>query len=471
MNIILGAGLSGLSAAAWLTRGGQPATVLEKDVQVGGLARTISHGDFRFDLGGHRFLTDNERLQTFVAELLGEDLLKVPRKSQIYLDGTYVDYPLSPTNAVFGPGLAQTGTILLDYAREKCRSIIRPRPATSLEEWVVARFGRTLFNLYFKNYSEKVWGIDCRQISRDWVARRIDGLSLRRYILHSLFRFTAGSSKTLTDSFYYPRYGIGQLADRLQDLVTGRNEVRTGAAVERILHAGGRISGIEFQEGNATRCCEGSAYLSSIPITRFLEKMSPSPPEPVRSAAAGIRFRALVIVALFLNRPTVTDLTWMYFPGKDIPFGRIHEPKNWSDALAPASQSHVVAEYFCNSNDRIWQTADDDLAALTARHLQELGFFDQEELAGSRVLRIPYAYPVFDVQYQRHLQVITDYLGRFANLHLVGRNGMFSYLNMDQAMESGIAAAEQVMQGCRQQDAAPGAAASFPCRLLQPHYS
>ncbi|MHB8809652.1 MAG: FAD-dependent oxidoreductase [Desulfobulbaceae bacterium] len=471
MNIILGGGLSGLSAAAWLTRAGQPATVLEKDGQVGGLARTVSHGDFRFDLGGHRFLTNNEQLRSFVAELLGDDLLQVPRKSQIYLGGKYVDYPLSPANAIFGTGFSQTGAILLNYAREKCRSIIRPRPVTSLEDWVVSRFGRTIFNLYFKNYSEKVWGIDCRQISRDWVARRIDGLSLRQFIVHSLFKFTASGSKTLTDSFSYPRRGIGQLSDRLQDLVAGRNEVRTGAVVEKIFHGGGRISGIQFQDGITSQLCEGSSYLSSIPITRLLEKMSPSPPGPVCRAGAGIRFRSLVIVALFLNRPAMTDLTWMYFPGRDIPFGRIHEPKNWSSALAPAGQSHVVAEYFCNRDDHIWQSPDDDLTELTAHHLRELGFFGRDELLGSRVLRIPYAYPVFDLQYRKHLQIITDYLGRFANLHLVGRNGMFSYLNMDQAMESGILAAERVMQGCRQDDAAPANEASFSCRLLQPNYS
>ncbi|MCL7487227.1 MAG: FAD-dependent oxidoreductase [Desulfobulbaceae bacterium] len=472
MNVVLGAGLSGLSAAAWLTRAGKPVAVIEKNRHVGGLARTITHGDFHFDLGGHRFLTENQQVQSFVEELLGNALLKVPRKSRIYINGRHIDYPLSPANAVFGMGLAATGAILLDYGKEKWRNIIRPRQLHSLEDWVVSQFGRTIFNLYFKNYSEKVWGIDCRHISKDWVAKRIDGLSLRQFIQHSL-KFHTQKNKTLTDTFFYPRKGIGQLSDRMSDLVKSRNPVTTGAGVERIFHAHGSITGIQFSDGGKTHSMQGSTYISSIPVTRLLEKIIPSPPGPVRRAAARIRFRSLVIVALFLNKQSMTDLTWMYFPGKEIPFGRIHEPKNWSSDLAPAGKSHIIAEYFCNRDDRTWQSADDALAGSTAHHLQKLGFFDQKDILDSCVLRIPYAYPVFDLHYRKHLKIITDFLDGFANLHLVGRSGMFSYLNMDQAMESGIVAAQQIIQDCRKKDPVPATSDNIfiPGHLLQPDYS
>lgn len=471
MNVILGAGLSGLSAGAWLTRAGQHATILEKVNQVGGLARTISHGNFHFDLGGHRFLTNNQQVQNFVTELLGDDLLTVPRKSQIYINGKYIDYPLSPSNALFGMGLANTGSILFDYGKEKLRNIIRPRILTSLEDWVVSQFGRTMFNLYFKNYSEKVWGIDCKNISKEWVAKRIDGLSLWQFIQHSLVKFRSSKAKTLTDTFHYPRTGIGELSDRLCDLVTSRNSVRTGANVEKIFHAGRKITGIEYTDGKKTSSIQGARYISSIPVTKLIQKMSPTPPECVCDAAASIQFRSLVIVALFVKKEKMTDLTWMYFPGSDVPFGRIHEPKNWSCDLAPPGKSHIIAEYFCNTGDATWQSPDETLAELTASHLENFGFFKKREVIDSCVLRIPFAYPVFDVYYRDHLKVITDFLKNFDNLHLVGRSGMFSYLNMDQAMETGIAAAEKVIEVCENRNTVPEGAGSIPYHLLQPGYS
>lgn len=472
MTVILGAGLSGLSAAAWLTRAGQPVTVVEKDTEVGGLARTITHGDYRFDLGGHRFLTDNQQLQSFVSELLGDDLLSVPRKSQIYIAGQYIDYPLTPLNAVFGLGPAKTGRILLDYGKEKVLGSFRPKKITSLEDWVVAQFGRTIFELYFKNYSEKVWGIDSRNISKDWVSKRIDGLSLGRFIQHSLIRFHRHRVKTLTDTFLYPRMGIGQLADRMSELIQTKNVVKTASTVERIVHKQGRIEAIECACAGEKHAITGSSYISSLPITQFIAKMNPRPPAAVRRAASKICFRSLVIVALFVKKKRLTDLTWMYFPEDVVPFGRIHEPKNWSSELAPHGQSHVVAEYFCNTGDAVWQSSERNLCDLTAGHLEKLGFLARTDVLDGTVLRIPYAYPVFDLQYQSHLRVITDFLDTFDNLHLIGRSGLFSYLNMDQAMESGIMVAEKVIQGCTAVNPVVQDDAPVSCsRFLQPDYS
>ncbi|HEB49424.1 MAG TPA: FAD-dependent oxidoreductase [Desulfobulbus sp.] len=446
MNVILGAGLSGLTAGLILTRAGCRTTILEQNNRVGGLARTIRCGEFRFDLGGHRFLTDNRLLLALLADLLAGDLLTVPRKSRICISGRYINYPLTPLNAFFGLGPARTGSILLDYGREKIRNLFFPREVNSLEDWVVSRFGRTMFELYFKAYSEKVWGIRCDRISRDWVARRIDNLSLARFVRHAFLRFGAGRVKTLSDTFLYPRQGIGQLADRLHEGIVAANRVRTSAVVEQVVHSRDRIVRVEYTWQGTPCAIQGEHYISSIPLTRLLAGMVPRPPADVRAAAATIRYRALVIVALFLDRRRMTDLSWLYFPGRDIPFGRIHEPVNWSPDLAPAGRSHVVAEYFCDRNDTTWQAPDAAMAELTVFHLQRLGLLRRQDVVGSRVLRIPHAYPVFDLHYRRRLRVISDYLAGFANLQLVGRSGLFSYLNMDQAMESGMAAAERIMQ-------------------------
>ncbi len=458
MNIVLGGGLAGLAAAHRLTAAGFPAVILEKGSRVGGLARTISHGGFKFDLGGHRFLTDNERIMALVSGLLGDELLNVPRSSQIFMHGKFVDYPLNPVNALFGLGLSTTASIILDYGREKVRRVISEPPLVSLEDWVVAQFGRRMFDLYFRDYSEKVWGLDCSAISMEWVAKRIDGLSLWKAVKHALFKMNGRGCKTLTDSFVYPRLGIGQLSDRLYDYISARNQVRTSTEVQQVYHTAGMITGVELRDDNGSSLLRGNQYFSSIPLTMLLEKMCPRPPAEVMAAAARISFRSLVVVSLMLKRKKVTDLTWLYFPGKDVPFGRIHEPTNWSPEMAPAGQTHLVAEYFCERHDQTWNSTDEQLATTTAEQLQRLKFLDSSEVSDSCVLRVPYAYPIFNVAYRENLQIITDWLDRFENLQLIGRSGRYSYLNMDCAMESGIRAVEKVIGRA-------GGAATFPEKM------
>jgi protoporphyrinogen oxidase len=454
MNVVLGGGLAGLAAGHRLTSSGCPTVIVEKGSRVGGLARTIHYSGFRFDLGGHRFLTDNERVMSLVSELLGEELLTVPRSSQIFMHGKFVDYPLNPVNALFGLGLSTTASIILDYGREKVRQAISKPPMISLEDWVVAQFGRRMFDLYFRDYSERVWGLDCSAISMEWVAKRIDGLSLWKAVKHALFKVNGRGCKTLTDSFVYPRLGIGQLSDRLRDYIAARNQVRTSTEVQQVYHTAGMITGVELRDDKGSSLLRGDQYFSSIPLTMLLEKMCPRPPEEVMAAVARISFRSLIVVSLMLNRQKVTDLTWLYFPGKDVPFGRIHEPTNWSPEMAPAGQTHLVTEYFCDRHDQTWDSTDEHLASTTAEHLQRLKFIDPSEVTDSCVLRVPYAYPIFNIDYRKNLQVITDWLDRFDNLQLIGRSGRYSYLNMDCAMESGIEAVERVI-------ARSGASATF----------
>lgn len=446
MNIILGGGLSGLSAGYQLTNGGRQVTIIEQGRKVGGLARTIRHGDYKFDLGGHRFLTSNRRIHNLVYDLLGEDLLKVPRTSQIYLFSKYVDYPLTPLNAFLGIGCKTTFTILLDLIRGRLAQCFSKKHMVSLEDWVVANFGRFLFEHYFKDYSEKVWGIDCRDISMDWMAQRIDGLSLTEAIKHAFSRKTDSRYKTLTDHFLYPRYGIGQLADALCSSIVKTNSVLTGTGVKEVIHENNTISSVLVRDTYGTYQLKGREYLSSIPLITLLRKMTPRPPEHVMAAVNKIGFRSLIVVTLMIDKEKVTDLSWLYLPEKEIPFGRIHEPKNWSHSMAPKGKTHLVVEYFCDRNDSLWLEDETSLVKKTSIHLMQLGFLEQDDIIDCCVKKIPYAYPKFKVNYKRHIQTITDYLDRFENLSLIGRSGRYSYLNMDHAMESGINTAREVMQ-------------------------
>ena len=440
-TLILGGGLAGLAAAWSLTQAGRRVQVLESGDAVGGLARTVSRDGFRFDLGGHRFFTHDERVDRFVRELLGNELVTVPRASRIYLGGKWIEYPLRPLGALTGLGLRSSAQILFGYARASLARRLRPAPLVSLEDWVVAHFGRPLFELYFRDYSEKVWGIGCSDISAEWMAQRVQGLSLGAAIRHALSR-RGSALPTLVDRFLYPRLGIGSIAERLRAAIAQSNQIATGTRVVRLHHDGRRIERVTVRRGGQELELRSDAFLSTIPITQVIQALSPHAPVEVRAAAARLRYRDLVIVAVMLERERATDQTWIYFPGKDIPFGRLHEPTNWSAAMAPPGRTLLVTERFCFRGDAGWNAADAELVETTAHHLEKLGFIRRREVCDGMVVRIPAAYPLFEVGYQERSRILCDYLERFENLQVAGRGGLFRYYNMDQAIASGLAAAD-----------------------------
>jgi protoporphyrinogen oxidase len=445
LTVVLGGGLTGLAAGCVLTRAGRRVRVFEKDAVVGGLSRTVEKDGFRFDLGGHRFFTKDEKLNSFVQELMGDELISVSRTSKIYMGEKYFDYPLRPLNAVFGLGIGTTAKILADYGREKVRGLLKKTEPVSLEDWVVGNFGRTMFNIYFREYSEKVWGLDCSRISAEWVERRIQGLSLAKAVKNAVFRAGNRDVPTLVDSFTYPRLGIGRMSDRLREEIEGGNEVFTDTRVERISRSGFTVQSVEVKNGAGREVVRGEEFISSLPLPHLVRMLHPPPPSAVLEAAVRLRFRDLVVVAVMVDRKRVTDLTWIYIPERHIPFGRIHEPTNWSEEMAPAGKTAVVTEYFSFRGDGTWKTDDRKLIDLTVEHLEDLGFISKREVLGGVVVRVPGAYPLFDVGYKEACGEVCDYLDRFDNLHLAGRSGMFRYYNMDHAIESGIRTAEKIL--------------------------
>ena len=445
--LILGGGLTGLSAGYVLTKAGLKVKVFESDSSVGGLSKTIIHNGFRFDLGGHRFFTKDRKLNNFVKELMGKELISVPRKSKIYMQNKYFDYPLKPLNAIFGLGISTTIEILFDYAAEKIKNLIREPQNISLEDWVVGNFGRKMFNIYFKEYSEKVWGIECSMISAEWVAQRIRGLSLASAVKNALFKLNGKDVPSLVDFFLYPQLGIGRISDRLkEDIEAGNNSVLTNSRIERINHSDFKVESIVINNRKQFVEENGIEFISSIPITKLVKMLHPAPPENILTAASKLRFRDLVIVAVTINRKRVTDQTWIYIPEQKIPFGRLHEPTNWSEKMAPEGKTIIVAEFFSFKGDGIWSKSDEELTAITVENLENMGFVKKHEIIGSAVVRVPNAYPLFKVGYKERCDEIYEYLGRFKNLHITGRSGMFRYYNMDHAIESGIKTAERIIK-------------------------
>lgn len=447
--IIMGGGLAGLSAGVGLSRAGQSVSVFESDSQVGGLSRTVSYGDFKFDLGGHRFFTKNKDTERFVKDILKGEYVTVNRKSKIYMNNKFFDYPLKPTNALLGLGIPTTIKAISDYGKQKIKGSFRDRKCISLEDWVVAHFGRTMFNIYFKEYSEKVWGIECHRISEEWVSRRIEGLSLGVAVKNALFKFSGRTVPTLVDKFIYPPMGIGQISEGMKEVIERKNTVHINTRVSEISHSNYMITNMVAKNCDVTYDVSGDEFVSSIPITNLVSIMNPAPPDDIMEAVSKLRYRDLVIVTIMLNRERVTDLTWLYLPEKDMPLGRIHEPTNWSSCMAPEGKTHIVAEYFCFKNDNIWNSTDEELTSMTVKQLEKLGFISKEDVFDSCIVKVAKAYPVFEVGYNEYYSRILNYLMNFKNLHITGRTGMFKYYNIDHAIESGREVANLIIQNLK----------------------
>ncbi len=445
-TIILGGGLAGLAAGYGLTKAGAGTEVFEHDSAVGGLSRTIRLNGFRFDLGGHRFFTKKPEIDALIRKLMDGELVSVPRHSKIFLRNNYFDYPLKPLNALFGMGIPTTIKIVEDYIAEKVKGLRQLPPPLSLEDWVVVNFGRTMFDIYFREYSEKVWGIDCKRISADWVAKRISGLSLGSAIKNAFFKVSGRNIPSLVDRFIYPQLGIGRIAERLREEIEKDNAVYAGFPVVKVKHSRSAIDSIETVGGPGARYASGDVFISTIPITTLVRLLDPPAPSSVLIAASKLRFRNLVVVAVMADKKRATDQTWIYIPEKKIPFGRIHEPTNWSGKMAPEGKTLLVAEYFSFKGDRIWNASDEQLADVTSRGLEQIGFIRRSEVLDSNVVRVKHAYPLFEIGYAEQCEVIYGYLNSFRNLHLAGRSGMFRYYNMDHAIESGLRAADWVIQ-------------------------
>ncbi len=443
--VVVGGGLAGLSASFALSRAGRRVAVFEGDSEVGGLSKTIRRGDFRFDLGGHRFITKNEKTERFVKTLLEGQYLTVPRKSKIYMQNKFFDYPLKPSNALFGLGIPTTLKVISDYSKEKIKNLFRTPKNISLEDWVVSHFGRTMFTIYFKEYSEKVWGIECSRISEEWVSQRISGLSLGVAIKNAFFKFSGQEVNTLVDRFIYPPMGIGQISDRLKAEIEKENPVLTNTRAVRINHKNFLVDSVIAANCDRRYEVRGSEFVSSIPLTGLVKMLAPPPPDDILDAVSRLKYRDLVIVTVMLDRERVTDLTWMYLPEQDMRLGRIHEPKNWSPHMAPEGKTHIVAEYFCFRGDGTWNLPDGRLVSLTVKQLEKLLAIRESEVIGSCVVRVPGAYPLFEVGYTKHYSRVLRYLRNFRNLHIIGRTGMFKYYNMDRAIETGIEVAEDIL--------------------------
>jgi protoporphyrinogen oxidase len=441
-TLILGAGPAGLTAGYLLAKLGRPALVLEAERQVGGLAKTVVRDGYRFDLGGHRFFTKSPEVESLWIEILGEELLVRPRLSRIYWNGRFLDYPLSAGDVVRKLGPLELARCVASYL------VAAPRPKgreRSLEEWVSNRFGKRLYDLFFRAYTEKVWGVAGSEIRAEWAAQRIKGMSLRTAAKDALFGGRNGEVKSLIREFHYPRYGPGQMWEAMAGEIEALGgEVRTGAPVEQIHLEEDRAVAVDVG-GEAIPC---GHVISSLPLRVLAGMVRPAPPAETLAAARSLAYRDFLTVALVLDGDDLFPDNWVYVHDPSVRVGRIQNYRSWSPWMVPDERTTCIGlEYFCFEGDDLWASADERLVALAGDELSQLGLANGHRVERGYVERVPKAYPVYDDGYARRLGVIRSWLDGLENLQQVGRNGLHRYNNSDHSMLTALRAVDNVVAG------------------------
>jgi len=439
--IVIGAGPAGLSAGYELVNRGLRPVIIEKDNKVGGIARTETYNGYHFDIGGHRFFTKNKKIYQLWEEMLGEKFLKVSRLSRIYYQDRFFNYPLQLSNAIFNLGPVQSLLILSSYIKMQIRPHLEEE---TFEQWVSNRFGQRLYDTFFKAYTEKVWGIPCRQIRAEWAAQRIKGLSLMSAVTNALLG--NHEAKTLISEFRYPERGPGMMWQRFQDKVESHGgEIRFDCETISLSHVNGAIESVTCLHEGDTTVTHVDHLISSIPITRLIALLDPKVPDEVLAAAGNLSYRSFIIVVLIVDRKELFPDQWIYIHSSDVRVGRIQNFKNWSAAMVPElEKTSVGMEYFCNEGDEIWSMSDSDLKDMATQELSRLDLASADDVIDSYVVRQPMAYPIYDQEYEKNLGVIKDFLGPIENLQTIGRNGLHRYNNMDHSMLTGMLAAENI---------------------------
>lgn len=449
--VVIGGGPAGLTAAYVLSEKSMPTVCLEKDSQVGGLSRTVQYKGFRFDIGGHRFFTKIKEVDDLWRDVLGMDFLRRPRMSRIYYDGKFFAYPLKPFQALGQLGGVETAAILVSYVAAR----MKPNaPEESFEQWVTKRFGSRLFKIFFKTYTEKLWGIPCSELGAAWAAQRIKGLSLTSAVFSALFRRgSKGKIATLIEEFDYPRLGPGQMYEAMAAKIEGMgNKVVLDRRAVSIRRDGDRIVEIvtESAEGK-TEIYTGTDFISTMPLTELVKVMDPAVPDNVRTAAESMSYRSIITVNLLVNREETFPDTWIYVHSPEVKIGRIQCYKNWSPYMVPdPSQSSLGLEYFATEGDELWTMPDDRLGALGVEEIDRLGLCSREDVMDSMVVRMAKAYPVYDSHYAKGFGIVQDWVSSLRNLQPCGRGGLFRYNNMDHSILSAIYAVRTLLgeSGC-----------------------
>ncbi|MEH0933720.1 NAD(P)/FAD-dependent oxidoreductase [Micromonospora psammae] len=447
-TVVIGAGPAGLTAAYELLRHGETVRVFEADDVVGGISRTVERDGWRFDIGGHRFFTKVGRVEDFWHEILpDEEFLLRPRMSRIFYRGALYDYPLNASNALRNLGVREAARCMGSYARARLRP---PKDQSHFEGWVSARFGWRLYSIFFKTYTEKVWGMPADQLQADWAAQRIKNMSLSTAVLNALLpRRNRKDVTSLIEEFQYPKFGPGMMWERCTEEVRRRGgEVSTGTWVTAVHREDGRAVAVSVDGPEGERRVPADHVISSMPISELVAAVRPAAPAEVAACAADLRYRDFLTVALVVPAEFSFPDNWIYVHDPAVNVGRIQNFGSWSPYLVKDGRTCLGLEYFVFEDDETWRTSDADLVALATAELEKLGLVRPGAVESGYVVRMPKAYPVYDERYQHNVDTIRAWLAReLPNVHPVGRNGMHRYNNQDHSMMTAMLTAENIAHG------------------------
>jgi protoporphyrinogen oxidase len=450
---IIGAGPAGLTAGYLLSKEEVDVIILEADpVYVGGISRTTTYKGFHFDIGGHRFFSKSKAVEDLWTEILPNDMLVRPRSSRIFYGGKFFSYPLRPFEALLKLGIFRSVFCVLSWLKARFFPVPNPR---NFEEWVSNQFGKRLFNTFFKSYTEKVWGMSCKEISADWAAQRIKGLSLGSAIKNAVFpqRYNGDRTKvikTLINSFRYPRRGPGMMweacAEKMQAM---GGKLETGCKVTRCSYdetSGSWTVEYKGRQGDL-HTIEAEHVISSAPMRELVCGLLPAVSERTKRAAESLKYRDFLTVMLILKDRQMFDDNWIYIHDPSVKVGRVQNFRSWSPEMVPEPDKVCYGlEYFCFEHDGLWDSSDNELIELAQRELIKIGLAREGDLVDGCVVRQKKAYPVYDDDYARHVATVRQELDdRYPNLHLVGRNGMHKYNNQDHAMMTAMLCVENIL--------------------------
>ena len=446
--VVIGAGPAGLTAAYEFGRRGKKVRVFEADEVVGGISRTVERDGWRFDIGGHRFFTKVAPVEAFWHEILpDEDFLMRPRMSRIFYGNKFYDYPLKATNALRNLGIIEAVRCVLSYLWVR---IHKPKDTTTFEGWTAARFGWRLYRTFFKTYTEKVWGVPATDIQADWAAQRIKNLSLGKAIFNALLpRRNQKDIASLIEEFQYPKYGPGMMWERCTELVRDQGSTVTlTTRVESITRGDQGAKSVSVRDANGSQQYPCDHIISTMPINELLAVINPPAPPEVLAAAAGLKHRDFLTVAIVVPQEFAFPDNWIYIHAPEVRVGRIQNFGSWSPYLVKEGRTCLGLEYFVSIGDDLWVMPDDDLIELAKREIATLGLADPTRVEAGFVVRMPKAYPVYDIDYQANVETIRTWLTQnMPNVHPVGRNGMHKYNNQDHSMYTAMLTVENIVDG------------------------
>ena len=441
--VVIGAGPAGLTAGYELSKSEKQVLVIEKKDQVGGLAETKVFGDYRYDIGPHRFFTKNKEVYDLFLEMLGEDAVAVNRKTRILFKGSYFDYPLTPLNALFGLGVIESMKIGFSYLTARVKSYLKLSSINNFEDWVIDKFGKKLYSNFFKNYTEKVWGIDCQDIGKDWAAQRIKGLSLSTAIKFALFPNSKKRPKTLVDLFYYPKLGAGMLWEKFEEYLLNNNvDILKNSYVIDVNYKDDLLE-VTYDSNGKKEIVLTKHLLFSNPLLDFIKYFKNEVPNKVLEASNNLDYRNHISVHVTIDKKLFDD-NWIYIHSPDLKMARIADFTNFSKDMSIEGNYPITLEYFCFENEKIWNDTDENIIAIALEELKNI-FPVNFNVVHSAVTRNPKAYPVIRTGYEEYITIIRDWLKDHKNITAIGRSGMFKYNNQDHAMATGLYAVRNLL--------------------------